>query len=152
VVSFESVLDNQVAPELIRDRIILIGYTDPTDRNADQWNTPYGPMPGVMLQGQMTSQLMSAALDGRPLTWWWPLAGEMIWIFGWASAGALSLWAARPGWSVAISLGNGVLLVGSCYLIWIVASGWVPLIPAGVAGLLAGSSVGWFTWRIRNPK
>jgi CHASE2 domain-containing sensor protein len=152
VVTLESVLDNQVAPDLIRDRIVLIGYTDPTDRNADQWNTPYGPMPGVMLQGQMTSQLIAAVLDNRPLIWWWPMAGEMIWILGWASASAVSLWAARPGWSVAISIGNGVVLVGSCYLIWLWASGWVPLMPAMVAIILSSGSVGWLTWRIRNPK
>ncbi|WP_442939825.1 CHASE2 domain-containing protein [Nostoc sp.] len=62
----------------------------------DYWLTPYTTpqgklqaIPGVFLQAQMVSQLLSAALDGQPLLWTWPLWGEVIWVWGWSFLGGL---------------------------------------------------------------
>ena len=62
-------IKNEVDPELIRDRIVLIGYTDFSDRNSDDFNTPYGDsIPvnrffAVYIHGQMISQLINATLE-----------------------------------------------------------------------------------------
>ncbi|MEB3212811.1 MAG: TIR domain-containing protein, partial [Leptolyngbyaceae bacterium] len=51
-IPLSDVLNGPLSPELIRDRIILIGYTDRADINTDYWDTPYGLMAGVHIQGQ----------------------------------------------------------------------------------------------------
>ena len=88
-VSLKALLEDEVPAELIEDRIVLIGYVDLTDRNADYWYTPHGGMPGVFVQGQMTSQLISAALDDRALIRWLSLGQELLWLAGWAMAGGI---------------------------------------------------------------
>ncbi|MBD0334550.1 MAG: TIR domain-containing protein [Cyanobacteria bacterium Co-bin13] len=151
-VSLVDLLNGQVPRDQIENRIVLIGYADRTDRNADYHNTPYGQVPGLVMQGQMTSQLISAALDGRPLIWWWPIWGETLWILGWAGIGGLLVWGAvRPGQIVLASIGGTVLLCGVCYGLLAGVAGWVPLIPAGLAGFGSGSVVVYLTHRIRHP-
>jgi CHASE2 domain-containing sensor protein len=81
-----------VSAKKIQDRIVIIGYTDAADRNADHWHSPYGDMPGAIVQAQIVSQIISAVLDKRPLIWWMPIWGEILWIFGWSTVGGLSVW------------------------------------------------------------
>jgi len=96
-VTLEEVLKRQGLPEANQDKIVMIGYTDKTDRNTDDWNTPYGEVPGVVLQAQMASQIISHVLDGRPLLWWWPFLGETLWTLVWGMVGgAVFWWFARP--------------------------------------------------------
>ncbi|MEL6381693.1 MAG: TIR domain-containing protein, partial [Cyanobacteria bacterium J06626_18] len=113
VVTLEDVLTGNVARDQIEGRIVLIGYTDYADRNADYWETPLGEMPGVFLHGQMASQLISAVLDGRSLIRWWPAGGEALWIFAWALAGGAAAWqVVRLSRSVvAIVIGAGLLCI-----------------------------------------
>ena len=64
-VSLEDVLKGNVSAKKIQDRIVIIGYTDAADRNADHWHTPYGDIPGVILQAQMASQMISAVAQAQ---------------------------------------------------------------------------------------
>ncbi len=52
-VNILDVLDKKVRPEQIKNRIVLIGFTDRQTRQADYWSTPYGDVAGVTLHGQM---------------------------------------------------------------------------------------------------
>ena len=82
-VSLRQVL-KQIAPSALKDRIVLIGVTA---RSAgDYLPTPYGvsskdKQAGVMIHAHMTSQILSAVQDHRPLLWSWSPLGEMIWIW-----------------------------------------------------------------------
>lgn len=91
---FNEVRQGRVAPELLRDRVVLIGATAVSTK--DFFGTPYGlgsqAMSGVELHAQMTSQLLAAALDGRPLLRVWTVAQECLWITVWSLAAAASLW------------------------------------------------------------
>ena len=150
-VSLEALLNHQIPVDLVKDRIVMIGYTDLSDRNADYFNTPYGQMSGVMLNAQMTSQLLSAVLDGRSLIWWLPMWGETVWIFGWSLAGGLVFWGViQPTRLVVVSFGSLCILYGCSYLILVVASGWIPLAPAAIAWLGAGGSVAYLSARFRR--
>ncbi|NJL37807.1 MAG: CHASE2 domain-containing protein [Leptolyngbyaceae cyanobacterium SM1_4_3] len=111
-VSLTDVLADRVKPELIRDRIVLIGYTTPQAK--DEFYTPYSAgatdsqkMPGVVVHAQSVSQILSAVLEDRPLLWSWSNAQEEIWIFGWALVGGVVDWYVRHplklGGAIAIS-------------------------------------------------
>ena len=144
------VLDGEVSPERLRDRLVLIGPLAPSLN--DFFYTPYsqnlwgglleGPdrMSGVEFQAHLTSQVISAALDDRPLIRVWPSLWEMLWIVAWTSGAAVFYWRWRQsaggllvmlaGWIVLAGLGYGAFLWG-----W-----WIPAI-VPMLGLGAGAIV-----------
>ncbi|MDX2240725.1 MAG: CHASE2 domain-containing protein [Leptolyngbyaceae cyanobacterium bins.302] len=138
-VSLTQVLQGKVRPEIVKDRIVLVGVTAVS--SSDVWITPYGAetvdrIPGVIIQAHMTSQLMSAVLDGRSLIWVWHGMGEFLWIGLWALVGGISFWF-RRSWLQWGIIGTGAIsvLLGSCYFA-LIHAGWIPLIPAGIAFLI----------------
>lgn len=152
-IPFREAMNNTVDPSLVRDRIVLIGYTDSADINADYWDTPYGQMPGVYVQGQMISQVLSAVLDRRPLIWWWPLWGEHLWTGIWAVAGGFILWGFyRPKWRITAGIITILGLYGTCYIVLASQAGWLALVPAGIALTLTGTTVILLNYRLRTPR
>ena len=134
-VSVSEVLNGKVDSSLIKDRVVLIGYTSPIAK--DDFYTPYSAgltdsqkMPGVVIHAQHVSQILSAVLDNRPLIWYWPQASEILWIWGWSVVGALLAWRIRRLWlfGLGVVVGAGVLY-GAAYVLFL-NSGWVPLVPA----------------------
>jgi diguanylate cyclase (GGDEF)-like protein/PAS domain S-box-containing protein len=95
VVPMQSILDGAVPSETIRDRIVIIGST--ASSLKDFVATPYTHkrpngntwMSGVELQAQFVSQIVAAALDGRPLLQSWSEGGEILWIGLWSGLGVL---------------------------------------------------------------
>ena len=149
-VTLSEVLAGTVNPEQIKDRIVLIGVTAQTAH--DTVSTPYHrgfvqDMPGVMVQAQMTSQLLSAVKDGRPLLAVWSGWYESLWLWGWAITGGLLVAWGQPRslrhWllyrGVAVGIGLGGLTL-ACFVL-LIRGYWVPLIPAGLALLGAGGAV-----------
>lgn len=144
-ITLGEVLTGKLNANTVKGKIVIIGTTAETFH--DYWLTPYTTpqgklqaIPGVFLQAQMVSQLLSAALDGRPLLWTWPLWGEVIWIWGWSFLGGL-LTAYLHRFTY-ISLAGGIAitsLYASCFAFLIAYSCWVPLIPAMLA--LGGNSL-----------
>ena len=133
-VSLMEVINGQVDPALIRDRIIFIGYTTPQAK--DDFYTPYSigkddnqKMPGVIVHAQSTSQLISTVLEGRPLIWGWPAAVEALWILAWALAGGILGWYLRHpvAFALVTVIGCGGLY-GLCLLIF-TQGGWIPFVP-----------------------
>lgn len=152
MVSLKDVLDNKVSPEMIRDRIVMVGITADTSTKADYWKTPYGEVPGVILQSQMVSQLVSATLDGRSLIRWMPFWAEIVWIFGWSLVGGLLVWQLYRVKHQAIAGGIAlIVLSGTCYIFLTTTSLWIPLVPAGMVLVTTGAIVGAFTYRLRHP-
>lgn len=134
-VSLAQVLNGQVNPAAIRDRIVLIGVT--ANSSSDVWSTPYGTglrskVPGVFIQAQMTSQLLSAVLDQRPLISAWFWGTELIWIGIWALVGSLSAtWQRRRHRVMNCTIGNGIVI--SLSVVLLIQGVWVPLVPAMMA-------------------
>ena len=151
-VSLKQLLTNQVDPALIRGRIVLIGYNDVTNPSANFYDTAYGQVPGVVLQGQLISQLISAPLDGRPLLWWWPTWGELLWIWGWSLGAGLVVWGLVRPVQMAVGLtGLGLGLGAGCYLVLVGWGGWIPLVPAALAMVWDAGLVAFLTYRVRHP-
>ncbi|NET35763.1 MAG: TIR domain-containing protein [Cyanothece sp. SIO1E1] len=152
VLSLEAVLDGKFSEDDVKDRIVLIGYTDRADKSSDYWNTPYGEISGLFLQGQMVSQLLSAVLDGRRLIWWWSFGGEAVWIFGWSMVGGLVFWwFIRPLWLAGAVVVSLIGLYGTCYVVLVSQSGWIPLVPAAIALFATGAGVASLTYYLRRP-
>ncbi|WP_254446994.1 CHASE2 domain-containing protein [Dolichospermum sp. UHCC 0259] len=150
-VNILDVLNNKVPAEKIKNRIILIGFTDRQSRQADYFNTPYGDVPGVTLHGQMISQILSAVLDNRPLIWWWTWDYEIPWIFGWSLVGGIVCWRLNRTSHVIIGMiGSVVVLYIACVVIMVSQSGWVPLIPPALSLIITGRGVIYLTHRLRN--
>ena len=130
---------------LVPGRIILIGRGR-ADKKIDHHPTPYSRsnLPneaGVFIHAQMSSQLLSAALDGRPLIWWWPEIAENIWIGIWSLVGSCLVVIGLPAhWRGLGFIFGSLALFGSCFLIFL-QGGWIPLIPAGAVFLLSGGSM-----------
>lgn len=137
-VSLSEVLNGKLDPALFKDRIILVGYTDPIVK--DYFYTPYSAaakdrqeMLGVVIHAQNVSQILSAVLDGRSLIWYWSEGTEILWIWGWSLLGAILAWRTRRLWLFGIGIVVAVgVLFGSCYLLFANA-GWVPLVPPALA-------------------
>jgi CHASE2 domain-containing sensor protein len=142
-ITVKQLLSGQINLDAIKDRIVLIGVTAPS--GGDYSSTPYGKsltrkIPGVVIHAHMVSQMLSAVLDKRPLMWVWAPGVDLLWIGGWTLFGGLIIWRFRSlKWIGIIIAGSLVILVGSCWLIFIQA-GWIPLVPA-VLGLVTNSSL-----------
>jgi CHASE2 domain-containing sensor protein len=155
-VSLSDILENRLTQQELQqfsDRIVLIGITDVTTRDNDSWSTPYGvrEVPGVIIQGQMTSHIISAVLDGRNTISWLPLWANLLWVLGWSVLGGLITWYFQR--LLSLSLVGGVAIASLyilCSLLFIVQGLWLPLISPALAFLLTGSSVGYVTYRLRK--
>lgn len=150
-VSMTEVLLNQVPSSLVRDRIVLIGSVAPSLK--DLFYTPYSndllsspkQSTGVEVQAHLTSIILSAAVEGRPLLQTWSEPVEVVWIFLWSSIGTVLTWAVRfQGYKnyslvrTVIGLGGAASgLTGVSYLLFL-SNWWIPVVPPLIA--LIGSA------------
>ena len=149
VVSLKQVLNNTVDARWFEDSIVLIDVTAPSIRGY--LSTPYSTKqhsrierPSVEIQAHEISQVLGAALDGRPLLWGWPQWGEFFWIGGWSLVGGAMVCSGRlQGMRLrymGLGLGGAIaLLYGSCFLLFLQGH-WVPLVPPALT-VLATSSI-----------
>lgn len=137
-ITLQDAIAGQLNAAAVTGKIVLIGTT--ADTFKDYWSTPYisqgnvQEIPGVILQAQMVSQLLSAALDGRSLLWSWSIWGEGIWIWFWSVMGCLLAWYIKKVGYLVLTAGIAlIVLYGSCLIFLILFSGWIPLVPAALA-------------------
>jgi len=162
-VTLTEVLEDQVEPELIRDRLIFVGSIAASLN--DEFYTPYSsrlsnapqPTPGVVIHASLTSHMLSAALDGQPLIRVWAEPWEWLWILAWSGIGATLHWGLldldqyRKQIATRCTVGGlyivltGVILVTGSYLAFL-AGWWIPVIPPLVA--LSGSAMAITSYQI----
>ena len=148
-VSMTDIMEDKVPAAWGKDRIILIGYTG--ESLKDSFFTPYSSellsfskqMSGVEIHANITSQIISAALENRYLFKTFSEPQEWLWIILWSGFGAFLTWNLRLQnlftfkRLAAVVLAGGTLL-GSTYLafLW---GWWLPVVPPFLA--LIGSVV-----------
>ncbi len=139
-ISLGASLSGGLTPESVKDRIVLIGTTAHTKTFRDYFTTPYTreqggqDIPGVMVHAQMVSQLLSAALDGRPLLWTGTLWAETLWIVAWSLLGGLLALYLRQFAVLSLASGAAIsTLFGICFVLLIQFGWWVPLLPPAIA-------------------
>ncbi|MEB3358251.1 MAG: CHASE2 domain-containing protein [Synechococcales bacterium] len=130
-------------PNLMRDRIVLIGST--ANSLKDFFYTSYSsdsrPIAGVELHAQIVSQIISAALDDRPLIRVVPDPTEWLWIYLWALVGASLSWKLRsPSRAGGGLLVAGGLLVGTGYGAFLLGW-WIPVVPPLVGLVMSAIAI-----------
>lgn len=138
-VFLRDVLANRVPSSLVRDRIVIIGSIASSLQGSIFM--PYSisligsakPVAGIQLQAYFISQILSAALAGRPLlnTWSHLVAG--CWIFIWAYVAAAFSGQLRQISMIFLCslLSCGIISV-SAYVAFL-NGWWIPLVPALLA-------------------
>lgn len=150
-VSFSDVLNDRVTARLMQDRIVLIGSI--AESLNDRFFTPYTSTAkltsaGVEVHADFTSQLISAALDGRPILRGAPEWIETIWNWVWLGVGIVLGTRFRAphrtfAWIVGVAIA-GLLIAYGLFL-----SGWWITIVAPLVGmaLIAVATRGYLLWR-----
>ncbi|MGC9505132.1 CHASE2 domain-containing protein [Baaleninema sp.] len=138
-VSILDVLQNRIPPDLMRDRIVLIGsiadstndfFFTPYSHSIDSQNGERNQTSGVEIHAHIVSQIISAALDGRSLLRLWPRYYEWIWTWLWSFVGAAVTWKLLP----TKFCRNNIFFLGTIAIA--VTGGAILLIIADVAFLL----------------
>lgn len=145
-VSLEDIFNNKINPDVFKDKVILIGVTANTV--SDIWSTPYSVVqqpariPGVLIQAQMVSQIISAVLDQRVLLWVLPYWGDILWIFGCSLISGFIIWRidSRIGQGTAI-VALIIFLYGSCTFILSISGAWLPFVPSALAVVFSGVGI-----------
>ncbi|GAB4276121.1 MAG: hypothetical protein Fur0025_00970 [Oscillatoriaceae cyanobacterium] len=107
-ISLTDVLENRIPAGLFRDRIVYIGATAPslndlfqtplniyfnpldTNRKTQKFTTELTP--GVVIHANLTSQILRAAIEGRPMLQAWSKKLNWAWIVAWSFIGAGLCW------------------------------------------------------------
>ncbi len=145
-VTLTEVLKGTLKPEEVKDRIVLIGTTAQTFR--DYIPTPYTSeqelhqeIPGVIVQAQMVSQIVSAVKDGRPLLWVLPIWGEVLWIWSWSVVGGVIALACRSRLYLVLITGGAIGVLYILCLVLLCQGYWVPLVPSALVLVLTSSTI-----------
>ena len=151
-ISVGDLLNDRIPPETIerlKNRVVFVGVVAPVNASGDYWLTPYSvaqPLRekrtfGLYLQAQMTSQILSAVLDSRPLLWAMPWWLEWIWISAWSIlTGACLCYFSSPRSQVIATVLLLFSLYGICYLL-ILQGGWFPLLPSAIAVVVSAVAI-----------
>jgi diguanylate cyclase (GGDEF)-like protein/PAS domain S-box-containing protein len=138
-ISMRDVLAKRIPENLIKNRIVLIGSTATSLQDfvlipySSQFMRSAEPVAGIELQAYFISEMLRAALEGRPLMQVWPDRVEALWIFLWSHIGAFIIWQIRPiNKSIIFFILTSFILVGSTYtaFLW---GWWIPAVPAILA-------------------
>ena len=134
--SLTEVLNNDFNPQDINDRIILIGST--AESIKDFFYTPYSnswfrypqKIPGVFIHANVTSQIVSAAIDNRPLLNTYNQFIEYLWILLWGVIGTVVFWYFRTLYAIAIALFFFIICLIIIGYLAFLTGWWLPLIPS----------------------
>nr|WP_242032914.1 CHASE2 domain-containing protein [Oscillatoria sp. FACHB-1406] len=156
-VSLRDILDDRVDPKFIKNKVVLVGVTDP--KLQDDRDTPYGVKRGLWIHAQMVSALLSAVENNRKPIWglpqlppqWGSLQwGDALWIFAWSFLSGLLAIKVRSHW---VRLLSGFILLGVLYkisLVILTAGGWMPLVPSLLSIIITGLIVNYTLLQLKQ--
>jgi CHASE2 domain-containing sensor protein len=135
-------------PQLIKDRIVLIGYT--AQSKTGDWHLtpyssaePYRKMPGVIVHAHMVSQVTSGIEDGRPMLVAWSGWGDAVYILVYPLVGAmLFVYFKHPLVRFVTIASIPLVIFGVSFLVVLYCGIWLPLVPSWIAFSLAILSLG----------
>jgi CHASE2 domain-containing sensor protein len=144
-VTLQEFLKGAVQPEEVKNRIVLIGITA---SSANAITTPYKDsqgfyqeIPGVIVQAQMVSQILSAVLDKRPLLSVWSFWVEALWIWIWSFFGGILIFFYRSLLHLGLIGGSALLLLYILCFTLFIQGIWVTLVPSALAMVVTSSTV-----------
>ncbi|PAX51248.1 CHASE2 domain-containing protein, partial [Brunnivagina elsteri] len=150
-VKLRDLLSNQVSAEKIRDRIVFIGSIAESSNDFHfvgfrrSWKDENDKMAGVIVHANITSQILNAAINGKPLLRGWSVSNTWLWVLCWSIIGSgVSLYLLRvrasrktiPGLLVVgIILTTGIIVV--CSYTAFILGWWIPSVSPILALLLS---------------
>ena len=142
-VTLTEVLSGTIDPNLVKDKIVLIGTTAPSIK--DLFDTPYGinekTQAGIIIHTQMVSQILSLVLDNQTQFWFWAETIESLWIVIWAVVGAAIAWWLRHPLTIA---GASIFSLGILWgtgIVLFLNAGWIPLVTPTLSFILTASAI-----------
>ncbi|MEM8640906.1 MAG: adenylate/guanylate cyclase domain-containing protein [Cyanobacteria bacterium P01_G01_bin.54] len=144
-IPLEQALNGPLEPSWVRNKVVLIGSSAPSlqDRKA----TPYTPilsgdgqMPGVVVHGQMVSQIIDAATGDRPFIQFWHESLELTWLIIWALLACGIAWRLRNPLFLLMSLTGGVVIIIGTGYVMFTSGFWIP-IAAPILSLIVTAAV-----------
>jgi CHASE2 domain-containing sensor protein len=136
--------ENKLTSELVKDRIVFIGTVDKTfhDIHATPYNHSNRPeAAGVFLQAQMTSQIISAVKDERPLLVWWSQWAEYLWLGAWSLVAGWVSWRFRSPLLLGVAVAGMLSVLYGCSYVILIQGVWVPMMPSAIAIVVTSGMV-----------
>ncbi|MEA5570040.1 CHASE2 domain-containing protein [Calothrix sp. UHCC 0171] len=97
-VTLRDVRKGKVSPAKIRDRIVFIGSIAASSNDFHlvgfrrSWQSENDRMAGVIVHANIASQILNAAIDGKPLLRGWSTFNAWLWILSWSIIGSCISW------------------------------------------------------------
>lgn len=141
--------NSDVLRDTLGNRIVLIGKTAPSIKDFINTSAianlqPPGKIYGVEFHAHVTSQIVSAVLDRRPVFKTWSQGWEYLWIIAW---GVLAIYLGRltqsPLKNLVYVAVSSLGLVGISYA-FIVVGWWIPAAPALLVLVVNGAILNTF--------
>jgi adenylate cyclase len=145
--SIKDLLANKIKPESLINRVVLIGVI--AESVNDFFQTPYSSsifehpkqMAGVTIHANITSQILSAALDGRPILRTFPKFWEWLWILLFSGIGATLTWLWKSPKITITLIAIAILgLVVITYLAFLMGW-WIPIVSPIAALIVAATTL-----------
>lgn len=145
-ISFGAILEGTFSPELVQDRIVLVGVIAQGVKDyfyTSQCGTfsVCPPIPGLELHGYMVHQLLRLAKgEGQAPIATFPDSLEAAWIGLWVLGGGfIGVWV-RGAWRFSLAVLMGILLLSGVVVSGMMYGMWIPFIPP-VIGLVINAMV-----------
>ena len=127
-ITLGALLRDEVPPEMVRDRVVLIGVT--AESVKDDFYTPLSAglrpkqqVPGVEVHAHFVSQLLRIATKGERPLWSPPLFLTWLWVLLWSGLGAFLGIRTLKTLVLTVAFGLGlIVIVGTAYVAFL--NGW----------------------------
>lgn len=133
-VSMEDVIEKRISQDFFKDKIVFIGPTATSLK--DYFYTPFSTpqqTAGVEVQATLASQIISAALQNRPLIKVWNDKLEILWLYLWCGVGSGISWVVGSRrWTILVVAVAKVNLIGICYVAFL-GGWWLPVVPPALS-------------------
>lgn len=149
-VTLTEILTDQVNPNWVKDRLVIVGTTAASVHPG--YYTPYSSLsdqpartPRVFIHAQIASQIISTVIDGRPLIYYWTDGAEWLWIWVCAFIGAILARQWRhPLMLIIVEFFMIVGIVGIAAGLYLQAI-WIPLFTPSLALVISSVAVMGYT-------
>lgn len=137
-ISVTDILQGDFDPELIENKVVLIGSVAPSSSDDLNKATPLGKRPGIYIEAHAASQIISAVKDQRPTISWLPYWVDTLLMFAWSLVGGGLVWLLEGnGRKLLLSLSLSLIALYAMYFFGFLHGIWLPLLPSILAFAIA---------------
>jgi adenylate cyclase len=145
-VTLTELLSGNIAPEMLRDKIVLVGIT--AESVKDHFYTPFSrglqdnqQTDGVAIHAHIASQLIRLGLGSaapiKTINEW----QEGIWIMLWSAIGTLTGFKVRSPWKFSFAVGSGLFALAVFDFIIFLRGWWLPLVPPTLSWTISAVAI-----------